>query len=156
MTVYYRWHPLFGQTLNVYKRRRGRTGERTVCELGDGRTIAIPAWMLHPDCAQMLLGPPQISLEALAELRRLLSDLRNSTCDKGSLTPTPKERVDEANAQATQAHHGTVHSVADEHAHKHGGASREAEGTKARADRPADQRGVSRRGKSQSHNRRRK
>ena len=74
VTVYYRWHPLFGQTLNVYKRRRGRTGERKVCELGDGRTIAIPAWMLHPDCAQMLLGPPQISLEALAELRRLLSD----------------------------------------------------------------------------------
>ena len=50
----------------------------------------------------MLLGPPQISLEALVELRRLLSNLHSSACDKGSLTPTPKEKesVDEANAPA--------------------------------------------------------
>ena len=110
VTVYYRWHPHFGQSLRVYERKRERTGERMVCKLADNSTLAIPVWMLSSDCMQLMLGPRQISVEALLELRCLLSSLQTtSDCDKASLTPTCEEQVDEANRPF---HPSAVQSVA--------------------------------------------
>jgi hypothetical protein len=76
VTVYYRWHPLFGQSLPVRQRKRGTDGECFVCKLADSTTLSIPAWMLDPECAHLALGPPQIAVAALLELRDLLSALQ--------------------------------------------------------------------------------
>src|SRR2546421_9095594 len=75
VTVYYRWHPLFGHSLRVFQHKKGQSGERTICQLVDGSMLTIPSWMLTPECAQLSFGPPQISVEALIELQHLLSTL---------------------------------------------------------------------------------
>src|SRR6266566_6249725 len=67
VTIYYRWHPLFGLSVPVRARRKDRAGERIYCE-SDGQIYPIPSWMLSPECLQLLLGPPLISAEALCEL----------------------------------------------------------------------------------------
>src|SRR6266851_3840782 len=141
VTVYYRWHPLFGQSLRVYERKKERTGERTVCKLGDDSNLAIPSWMLNPECAQCSLGPPQISVEALMQLRHLLSALQlTPACDKPSLKFTHKEGVDEANGQSNCP---TVQSVAGEHTCD-SGIARQAGRTETRTDRAAQQRSLHR------------
>src|SRR5215470_6492880 len=70
VTVYYRWHPLFGQSLRVCRRR---WKDNTVCQLPDNTALCIPSWMLSPECARLSAGPPQISVDALMQLRHLLS-----------------------------------------------------------------------------------
>lgn len=101
VTIYYRWHPLFGLTLPVRARRKGRLGERVYCE-SDSKIYPIPSWMLSPECSQLLLGPPLISAEALCELHDLLTSLPvHANCDRASLKSLPKEGVDEAIGKIT-------------------------------------------------------
>src|SRR5213076_3340074 len=95
VTIYYRWHPLFGLTVPVRMRRKDRAGQRIYCE-SDGKIYPIPSWMLSPECSQLLLGPPLISAEALGELHDLLKSLPiRGGCDKASLNSSPKEGIDE-------------------------------------------------------------
>lgn len=95
VTIYYRWHPLFGLTLPVRMRRKDRAGQCIYCE-SEGRIYPVPSWMLSPECAQLLLGPPLVSAEALAELHDLLTRLPiHADCDKASQNSPPKEGVDE-------------------------------------------------------------
>ena len=103
MTVYYRWHPLFGLSLPVHKRRRNRYGERVSCQLPDGRLCSIPNWMLRPECAQFSFGSPLISVEALYELRDVLTALQPpASCGKALLKSPAKEGGDETTSEATQ------------------------------------------------------
>jgi hypothetical protein len=103
VTVYYRWHPLFGLSLPVHKRRKTSNGERVFCQLPDGRLCAVPSWMLRPDCAQYSLGCPLISVEALCELRNLLAAWQTSgICGKALLKSPAKEGGDETTSEATQ------------------------------------------------------
>jgi len=141
VTVYYRWHPYFGQSLRVYQRKKARNGEYTVCQAPDGSTLSIPSWMLKLECAQSSLGAPQISVEALMRLRHLLSSLElTSTCDKHSVTPAHKEEVDEANGQDDR---GTVQSATDKRTAS-GSFPRQARRTETGIDRAANQRRLSR------------
>src|SRR6266545_2887342 len=96
VTVYYRWHPLFGQSLEVRQRKKGTDGEYVVCQLANGTSLSIPAWMLNPECAQLALGPPQIAVAALLELRDLLSALPFA-----SGCPLPSFREEAAADEAT-------------------------------------------------------
>src|ERR1035438_7228502 len=83
VTVYYRWHPLCGQRLRVHRQEaREHRGETLFCELPDEIVIAVPAWMTHSDAANLALGPPQPSTDALLELRALLDALRLRPVDK--------------------------------------------------------------------------
>jgi len=75
VTVYYRWHPLYGQSLPVHKRRRFPYGEVVFVQTEGGATCALPAWMLSATCAGFIVGPPLIATSALRELRDLLSAL---------------------------------------------------------------------------------
>jgi hypothetical protein len=75
-TVYYRWHPLFRQTLRIHKRMKDRHGEHIFCELPDGTICSLPTWMFRSDCLHFPLGSPLISVEALAALRDLIGALR--------------------------------------------------------------------------------
>ena len=137
VTVYYRWHPLFGQSLRVCRRRWKNS---TVCRLPDntGR-LCIPSWMLSPECARFSLGPPQISVDALLQLRHLLSSLQlTSACDKPSLNTHPHGGVDEAKPKADRP---AVQSVTAERS-SHNDFSRQAKGTQTRTHRVADRRRV--------------
>lgn len=100
-TVYYRWHPLCGETLRVRKRVRDRLGERTFCELPDGTVCALPSWMLRPNCEQFSFGAPLIAVEALSALLDLLSSL-SSTPAGGppSLRRSSQEEAHDANNPA--------------------------------------------------------
>src|SRR5579884_4022781 len=103
VTVYYRWHPLFRQTLRVQKRMKDRHGEHIFCELPDGTVCSLPSWMFRPECAYLALGSPIVSVEALAALRDLLDTLRaRPQCDMHSLDQSSKEGVNEAASDATQ------------------------------------------------------
>ena len=92
VTIYYRWHPLFGQSLRVCRREKKRRGEYISYQLPDGTICSLPAWMFSPaECAQFSLGSPLIAVEALVQLRDVLDALQvPSGCDKASLKPFPK------------------------------------------------------------------
>src|SRR6266581_3890654 len=98
VTVYYRWHPLFGLGLPVRRRQQDRDGERLLCQSPDDRLVSLPSWMCSPECLQFLLGPPLISVEALTELRALLDVWQTSS---GCLSR--KEEADETIGHATPA-----------------------------------------------------
>ena len=101
-TVYYRWHPLCGETLRIRKRARDRLGERVFCELPDGTVCALPGWMLQPSCERFSFGAPLIAVEALSALRDLLSSLPTSPADApAALRRSSQEEAHEANTPAT-------------------------------------------------------
>jgi hypothetical protein len=57
-TIYYRWHPLYGQSLPVHWRQKFTSGEHVFVELDNGATCGLPAWMLSATCAAGIIGPP--------------------------------------------------------------------------------------------------
>ena len=102
-TVYYRWHPLFRQTLRIHKRMKDRHGEHIFCELPDGTICSLPTWMFQPDCLRFPLGSPLISVEALAALRDLIGALRMpASVAMATLNQPPKEGVDEATSNTNE------------------------------------------------------
>src|SRR5438093_11641588 len=68
VTVYYRWHPLFGLVLPVWRRSKYCDGERIYCKAPDGRICVLPEWMLRPECEQLCLGSALVSVNALVQL----------------------------------------------------------------------------------------
>lgn len=77
--IAYRWHPLFGQVVQVSPHRRGKdligiyTGERP------DLSRELPSWMLDESyCAGMALGTPTISVAGLNELVEVLASLRET------------------------------------------------------------------------------
>jgi hypothetical protein len=68
------------------------------CELPDGSIAAFPSWMMDVQaCSRLTEGSPQLSLEALASLRRFLSD-KLSDSQKSS-EPTPNIQGEQQNEQ---------------------------------------------------------
>ena len=58
VTVHYRWHPLYGQIARVRRTVPRSTSEVLFCELSDGATGALPAWMTDAAvCAALTVGP---------------------------------------------------------------------------------------------------
>ena len=73
VTVFYRWHPLHGQTLDVVGVKESGSGRVYYCEHPNGTRLGIPSWMLEAgDCSQMQAGDPVVAVEALEELCRLV------------------------------------------------------------------------------------
>src|SRR4029077_9470973 len=104
VTVYYRWHPLFGLSLPVHKRRKISNGERVSCQLPDGTLWSLPSWMLNPECAHFSFGAPLVSVEALCELRHLLAAWQAPTnCGNALLKSPAKEGEDETTSERTKA-----------------------------------------------------
>src|SRR5436309_12978992 len=73
VTVYYPWHPLSNVSVRVRRREQHRDGERVVCEAPDGRVCSLPSWMCRPESSQFSLGPPVIAVQALSDLRDILT-----------------------------------------------------------------------------------
>jgi len=139
--VYYRWHPLFGQSLPVHKRRRNNNNEQVVfCRLSDGRLCSLPDWMLSPECGHLSLGSPMVSVEALCHLHSLTTACQvRSTCGNALLESPVKEGGNETTSEAIPA-------AADESAasrRTRDGSSRpQAKGTGTYIDRDTNQRGT--------------
>src|SRR5438046_420850 len=89
VVVHYRWHPLHGERLRV-QQRSARRGEQIVhLEVRADVSWEIPVWMCDASvCAAMSVGPPQISIDALNELRGVLT---NHSRDHGSSDPSKEE-----------------------------------------------------------------
>jgi hypothetical protein len=98
-------HPLAGQKLIVHG-RVNRNGERVLCRLPDGTVGSLPAWMLRAESSRFTLGKPLVSVDALRELRELLSTLQASPdCGKASLKIMPREGIDETRPPANLPAH---------------------------------------------------
>jgi hypothetical protein len=75
-TVAYRWHPLFGRTLQVSPFRRGKALTCIYTQERPDLCRELPNWMFDKSyCVGMTLGPPEIGIEALNELAAVLAAL---------------------------------------------------------------------------------
>ena len=85
ITVHYAWHPLHGETLRIWRRRRGE-GKVVEGERSTGEVREIPEWMTDAErCASMDQGPPVVRLSALWELFSFLNTLtENCVSGRGS------------------------------------------------------------------------
>ena len=98
MVIEYPWHPLHGSTVPLI-RRTGRLGSEVAhVEVRRGLCRELPAWMLDASmCAAMSLGAPQVSIEALNELRSVLTGRVAAPSAVGPLNSLEEEgRSDEA------------------------------------------------------------
>jgi hypothetical protein len=98
--VFYRYHPLYGRSLRVYRRMKNRYGEHLFCEVADGSICALPAWIFSPECAKFSIGSPLICAEAMRDLRDVLSTWQAAHgWDKASQEQSPREVVRESTAK---------------------------------------------------------
>jgi hypothetical protein len=101
-----------------------RDGEQIFCQLPDNTLCVLPMRMFSAECAQFTVGPPLIGLEALRELRDVLTAWQTtSSCDKALLTQTPSEVVHETVREADQP---STFALADPHHIQNGDTQREA------------------------------
>jgi hypothetical protein len=97
--VQYRWHPLFGNEIQVACRRSG--ADVVVLKPASRTRIVLPAWMLDAGaCAAMTMGAPRVAISALLELRAELTALG---FDRSASPIGDKERFDESPTASTVA-----------------------------------------------------
>ena len=71
--VFYPFHPLHGDTLQIVRRPKRGDGAVSVID-PTGRRLKIPVWMLLPECAEIRITErPDLSKQALLSLTSLLS-----------------------------------------------------------------------------------
>jgi hypothetical protein len=130
--VHYRWHPLHGRRVRRHYSEDRLAGRFVHVEVAPGVVTVIAAWMLDPAaCAGMEeLGPPRVSVAALADLHQLLIERGSRRCSGGGSNIAREERHGEP-AQTGTAVHDTSPA-------EHGAGLREAAG---------DERGPARRGR---------
>jgi hypothetical protein len=71
-TVFYRFHPLHGQTFPIERRSGGSRGLITL-QIAPNRTLSVPQWMIEPEAQDIHLRtqallPPAVLLELVALL----------------------------------------------------------------------------------------
>jgi hypothetical protein len=77
--IAYRWHPLFGRTLQVSPFRRGKDLKCIYTEERPDLCRELPNWMFDEAyCGGMTLGLPEVDLAALHDLGKVLA-LLNKT-----------------------------------------------------------------------------
>jgi hypothetical protein len=75
-TVAYRWHPLFGRTLQVSPFRRGKALTCIYTHERPDLCRELPNWMFDESyCVGMTLGLPEISIDGFNELATVLASL---------------------------------------------------------------------------------
>ena len=73
VVVEYRWHPLYGKKLRLIRRTVHDGAAVVHVEASGTVSRELPVWMVDSSiCRGMELGPPQVSIAALNELRRAL------------------------------------------------------------------------------------
>lgn len=106
--VVYPWHPFFGMMMQVAPYRRGKHLKLIITELNPGYCREVPLWMLDAEyCAGMTQGPPEISIEGLSELGKLLVALgktRKRAARSTSSKRKEKRRASEQISESIAAH----------------------------------------------------
>jgi hypothetical protein len=103
-TIAYRWHPLFGRTLQVSAFRRGK--ELTCIYTNERPDLSreLPNWMFDESyCAGMTLGQPEISIDALIELASVLAMLGANRKRGAQSHPSITKEVDRAEKPAPRS-----------------------------------------------------
>ncbi|WP_331382638.1 hypothetical protein [Rhizobium sp. BR 362] len=124
--IHYRWHAFYGRHVRRYYGEQRSGSEVVVVEHEPGVTTAVDRWMLdRATCASMTLGEPQVSLQALTDLDRVLKDhgLRQVFSDD---TTVIEEACDESTTaprhrKTLPAQHDVGNTRVD--ANEHGGAT---------------------------------
>jgi hypothetical protein len=76
--IAYRWHPLFGRTLQVSPFRRGKDLRCIYTEERPDLCRELPNWMFDEAyCGGMTLGRPEVNLASLHELDKVLAACRS-------------------------------------------------------------------------------
>ena len=84
--IYYRFHPLAGQSLWVRERRKGPPATYTLESLS-GESVNVPVWMTEESSARLqLTGHPRLHVRNLLELVALIEEkLEPIGCRQGML-----------------------------------------------------------------------
>ena len=109
VVIEYRWHPLYGKRLRI-SRRSARAQSTTIdVEVRPGLSRELPAWKCEASaCSAMSLGPPQVSINALIQLRAVLTDRSTNQLDRASWTSSrTEESCDETTETTTCIEPGT-------------------------------------------------
>ena len=97
-TIAYRWHPLFGRTLQVSPFRRGKALTCIYTHERPDLCRELPNWMFDKRyCIGMALGPPEISIEGLNELAGVLAAF--GTNRKRSAQSRPSNKKEKSGAE---------------------------------------------------------
>ncbi|MGA3402117.1 MAG: recombinase family protein [Acetobacteraceae bacterium] len=92
--VAYRWHPLHGERLRLYQRTRRDGREILYLEVRAGVSREVPAWMCDAAaCAAISVGPPEIGIDALNELRAVLTAHLPDSARRRTSNHSPEEEV---------------------------------------------------------------
>jgi len=103
--VHYRWHPLHGRRVRRHFSEDRLAGRFVHVEVAPGVVTVIAAWMLDPvACAGMELGPPRVSVAALADLHQLLIARGSRRCSRGGLNTVQEEHHGEPAETGTAVH----------------------------------------------------
>src|SRR5215471_21849277 len=103
-TIAYRWHPLFGRTLQVSPFRRGKELTCIYTDERPGLSRELPNWMFDESyCAGMTLGQPEISIEGLNELASVLASFAANRKGGAHSSPSIKKETDRAEKPASQS-----------------------------------------------------
>src|SRR6516225_5494211 len=110
-TIAYRWHPLFGRTLQVSPFRRGKALTCIYTHEWPDVCRELPNWMFDESyCAGMALGPPEVSIEGLNELAGVLAAL--GTNRKRSAQSRPSNKKEKGGAERPESKSRVAHSRA--------------------------------------------
>src|SRR5580765_468190 len=109
--IHYRYHPLFGNEVEVYRRLNPRVSEQVIVHLPDDTKCALPAWMLDESfcCGFCDADIPQIGVHALRAVATLLDHHASlvgssgDTCNKILKTKTPKPTKPNSSASDASA-----------------------------------------------------
>ncbi len=72
--------PYFGRKVSVRLVEQRATGQFLKVQVPSGIVVSIPCWMVDPvACANLRIGPPQVNLAALSDLKRLVTPIAVST-----------------------------------------------------------------------------
>lgn len=92
-TITYRWHPLFGRTLQISPFRRGKELKCIYTDERPDLCRELPTWMFDESyCSGMSLGAAEISIEGLNSLVEVLAALDKTRTHRARSHSSKKEK----------------------------------------------------------------
>jgi hypothetical protein len=96
-TVFYRFHPLYNHRFPTVHRSGGRSGRMTL-DLGAGRTLSVPQWMLEPEAERFVLT--ESARIPIATLLNVIALMNGAWFAAGRVDNTRESDHEAANAVA--------------------------------------------------------
>jgi len=101
--IYYRFHPLAGQSLWIRERRKGPPATYTV-ETSSGESVNVPVWMTEESSARLrLTDNPRLHFRKLLELVALIKEKLEPIGCQGGMLRSDQAEEDVRDNQPTPA-----------------------------------------------------